>query len=104
MMQVVTSCVILQTPDFRLLLGAKMNSNQVKLGRLSAIAASVVITLSIVPVEAQAWNIVCGISVGFTGRCEGGEALLARQYEVDSKLLKGISEYTAALSEFQLIN
>jgi hypothetical protein len=55
-------------------------------------------------VSAYAWNIVCGVSINFTGPCSGGEGLLARQYDVDSKLLKGISAYYSAASELQLVD
>jgi hypothetical protein len=62
------------------------------------------IALSGISVTAYAWNIICGVSIAFTGPCDGGQALLARQYEVDSKLLKGIGEYNLAISELQLVD
>ena len=52
---------------------------------------------------AHAWNLICLVSINYTGSCDEGAELLAEQYAVDSKVLQGISDYNAALSEIQLI-
>jgi hypothetical protein len=72
--------------------------------RNGLLATSAVAAMATMPMEARAWNIICGVSIAYAGSCEGGEALLARQYSVDSKLLRGISEYYAAFSELQTVD
>jgi hypothetical protein len=66
--------------------------------------ALVAVLLLFCPLAAKAWNIVCGVSIAYVGECKDGPNLLAKQYQVDATLLKGISEYHAAMGELQQVD
>lgn len=82
---------------------AKLTKRRTRTLTVTVVTVAVVVACSL-GAHAYAWNLICGVSIGFTENCGGSEALLARQYEVDSALLRGIGEYYLAISELQRID